>query len=132
MSPNVATVRALFDAFQRGGVDALIARTDPDVTWYPGSAGGQPLHGHEALRRHYTALAAHGVALHVRMDDLEEIGESVLVRGSLRVERWGSLSESTMVWLYRMRDGRVREARTFCSRTDALAALGSYAQSAAA
>ncbi len=123
MSPNAAAVRELFRAFESGGLESVISITDPDVTWYPATAGGRMVRGHEELREHYGALAAHGVELRARMDALEELGDAVLVRGSLRVERWGELSESTVVWLYRLRDGKVREAWTFHSRAEAVAAL---------
>ncbi len=123
MSPNAAAVRELFRAFESGGLESVISITDPDVTWYPTTAGGRMVRGHQELREHYGALAAHGVELHARMDQIEELGDAVLVRGSLRVERWGELSESTVVWLYRLRDGKVREAWTFHSRAEAVAAL---------
>ena len=123
MSPNAAAVRELFRAFDAGGLEQVISITDPDVTWYPTTAGGRMIRGHEQLREHYGALAAHGVQLHARMDQLEELGDAVLVRGSLRVERWGELSESTVVWLYRVRDGKVREAWTFHSRAEAVATM---------
>jgi len=123
MSPNAAAIRELFRAFETGGLESVIDITDPDVTWYPSTAGGRELRGHDALRAHFQALAAHGVELHARMDELEELDDAVLVRGSLRVERWGALSESTVVWLYRLSDGRVREARTFHSRAEAIEAM---------
>jgi ketosteroid isomerase-like protein len=37
------------------------------------------------------------------------------------VERFGALSDSTMVWSYRMRDGQIVCARAFSSRAQALA-----------
>ena len=123
MPSNVDAVRALWHAFEHGGADAVAAFAHPDSEWRPTSAGGRVLRGPDEICDHYRALAATGTEIHARLDVLEEFGDTVLARGSLRVERWGALSESTMVWSYRLRDGQVVCARSFRSRADALAAL---------
>ena len=121
---NVDTIRRLWQAFERGGIDAIVEQVSPDAEWCPAGAGGRVLRGADELREQWTALRATGVEVHARMDALEEVaGGTVLARGSLRVERWGSLSESTMVWAHHLQDGRVRRTQAFHSRAEALAAL---------
>ncbi len=121
MTPNVEAIRALWRAFEDGNADAVSEYAHPDSEWRPASAGGRVLHGPAEVREHVRTLAAEGVQLHARLDDFEELDDIVLVSGSLRVERFGALSESTMVWSYRMRHGLVVCARAFSSRAQALA-----------
>ncbi len=121
MSSNADAVRALWRAFEHGDADAVSRYAHPDSEWRPSSANGRVLHGPAEVREHVRALAAAGVELHARFDVLEELEDTVLVSGSLRVERFGALSESTMVWSYRMREGQVVCARAFGSRAQALA-----------
>lgn len=123
MTPNVEAIRALWQAFERGDADAVARFAHPDCEWRPLSANGRVLHGPAEVREHVRALASDGVELHARLDELEELEDTVLVSGSLRVERFGSLSESTMVWSYRMREGQVVCARAFGSRAQALASV---------
>ncbi len=124
MHANIDVVRSVWAAFETGGLDAIADSIHPDSEWEPSSAGGRVLRGTEELREHFRALAATGTELKARIDALEEFGDTVLARGSLRVERWGSLSESTMVWTYELEDGMIVRARSHHSRAEALAAIG--------
>jgi ketosteroid isomerase-like protein len=123
MPSNADTVRAIWAAYQRDGLPALLAHTDPEMAWLPARPGGRALHGHAELRAFFGRMRDKGVALHARADSVEEVRDAVLVRGSLRVEREGAMRESTMVWAFRVRDGRVRESRVFRSGAEARAAL---------
>jgi ketosteroid isomerase-like protein len=130
MTPNVEAIRALWRAFEHGDADAVSRYAHPESEWRPASAGGRVLHGPSEVREHVRALAAAGVELHARLDAFEELEDTVLVSGSLRVERFGALSESTMVWSYRMRDGQVVCARAFSSRAQALAFVREFSAAA--
>jgi ketosteroid isomerase-like protein len=120
MPSNVDAIRALWRAFEHGDADAVSRYAHPQSEWRPATAGGRVLRGPDEVREHVRALAAAGVELHARLDAFEELDDIVLVSGSLRVERFGALSESTMVWSYRMRDGQIVCARAFSSRSKAL------------
>ena len=50
MADNVELVRRLWTAFERGGLDAVLEITDPDVEWEPYGGGGTVYRGHEGLR----------------------------------------------------------------------------------
>jgi len=123
MPSNAATVRAIWDAFERDGLAALLTHTDPDMAWLPARSDGRRLHGHAELRAFFGFMRDAGMALHARADSIEEVRDTVLVRGSLRVERDGAMRESTMVWAFLVRDGRVRESRAFRSCAEARAAV---------
>ena len=127
MPSNVDAVRALWRAFEHDGADAIARYAHPRSEWRPSSAGGRVLHGPEDIRQHFRALSDSGVQIRARLHELEDHGDTVLVRGSLRVERFGALSESTMVWSYRFEDGKVMCARAFYSRADALASIAAAA-----
>ncbi len=123
MSSNVDAVRSLWHVFEHGGADAMSPYVHPDSEWRPASADGRVLRGAEEVREHFRSLAAAGVQIRARLDEFEDFGDTVLVRGALRVERFGALSESTMIWTYRFRDGQVLCARAFHSRAEALASI---------
>ena len=131
MASNGDAVRAMWAAFDTGGLDAVLRAMDPDVRFRLALAGGRVLQGGSELREHLSALAATGTEVHARVDGIEDVGDAVLVRGSLRVERWGALSESTMVWAHLLRDGRLREVVAFHSRAEALEQLGLAAPASA-
>src|SRR3954469_24839192 len=123
MPANGERVRALWSAYEQGGLDAACDLADDDVVLALASAPGRVIRGRGALGEHLAALATAGTEVRARVDEVEDLGDIVLVRGSLRIERWGSLSESTMVWRHRVEDGRVREVVAFHSRREALATL---------
>src|SRR4051794_34635992 len=105
---NVALVERLWDALQRGGVDALVALTDESVVWRPFAAGGRTLRGHRDLRAHFARLQREGVSHRAHPYAFEALGAScVLVAGALRVQTQQGLEDRQLFWLYRVRDGRL-------------------------
>ena len=53
MSDRAAQIRALYAAFNRRDIDAVLARMDPDVAWPNGWEGGVVV-GHAAVRDYWT------------------------------------------------------------------------------
>jgi ketosteroid isomerase-like protein len=55
---NVAAARRIYEARNRGDVDAVLAECHQDVTWRPhlASLGGQPIRGHEEVRAYMASL----------------------------------------------------------------------------
>jgi ketosteroid isomerase-like protein len=55
---NVATARRIYEARNRGDVDAVLAECDRNVTWRPhlSTLGGQPIRGHDEVRAYMASL----------------------------------------------------------------------------
>jgi ketosteroid isomerase-like protein len=59
MSRNVAAAKRIYEARNRGDVDAVLAECDPEVEWQPHLArlGGEPtIRGHGAVRAYMASL----------------------------------------------------------------------------
>jgi ketosteroid isomerase-like protein len=58
MSSNVAAAKRIYEARNRGDVDAVLAECDPNVEWQPHLArlGGEPIRGHDAVRAYMASL----------------------------------------------------------------------------
>jgi uncharacterized protein len=55
---NVAAAKRIYEARNRGDVDAVLAESDPEVEWHPHLAtlGGQPIRGHDEVRAYLASL----------------------------------------------------------------------------
>jgi ketosteroid isomerase-like protein len=55
---NVAAAKRIYEARNRGDVDAVLSECDPEVEWHPHLAtlGGQPIRGHDEVRAYMTSL----------------------------------------------------------------------------
>ncbi len=95
MSERLAFSRRLFDAFEDGGIDAVVRLVPEDVIWEPFGAehaietqGGLRDWQDERNRR----VAAY---------EFEEIGTCVLITGSRREDYpHGGFAESQLAWVY--------------------------------
>jgi ketosteroid isomerase-like protein len=58
MSRNVAAAKRIYEARNRGDVDAVLAECDPEVEWQPHLArlGNEPIRGHDAVRAYMISL----------------------------------------------------------------------------
>jgi len=54
---NVAAAKRIYEARNRGDVEAVLAEFHPDATWLPhlASLGGIPIRGHAAIREYMTS-----------------------------------------------------------------------------
>ena len=110
-SNNTATVRAMWDAWNREGVDAFLAIAPPDVEWRPSVAGGKALWGSRDIRTFFKAMEDRGERIEAEIAELEEIGEdAVLVTGTLRRLGPHGTAVDQMAWLFLFRDGRLWRA----------------------
>ena len=63
------------------------------------------------MRAYYREAIAEGNVMSVRPTSFHEVGDQVVVNGSVRVGRaTGGFSESQLSWTYRFREGLVVEA----------------------
>ncbi len=127
-TPLVRAVRRWFNLFAAGDHDTLFAEVPDDVVWEPYGAE-RPLVGTAAVRAYFAALPEQQTEAHPY--SYEQLGQSVLVSGSLRVAEGGDLVELQLAWLYHFDEtGRLRRARHFTSAGEARAAAAAAATEA--
>ena len=100
---SLSVARRLFDAFSKGGTDAIAGMLAPDVNW--------------------AGVADGGTDIEARPLDFELHGDAVIVRGYLRRRDGRTLAESQVFWLYEVRDGLITRMESHPSRAAALGAL---------
>jgi ketosteroid isomerase-like protein len=110
---DVQAVRDAFDAFERDGIDGLLA--EPAV-----------YRGHEAVRRHLTTMLGEFEEVHVEATELVDAGDHVLVslRLSGRGKRSGAPVELTMTQVSTGRGGLAVRIRNYPTKAEALEAAG--------
>jgi anti-sigma B factor antagonist len=123
MASPVQVVRKLWDAYDAGGVDAMLDAAGEDVVWQPHVTPGRIYRTTADLRAALAALAAQGVRYEGRLHGLEEHGGVVLASGTVRIDRSGEVEERDVHWAYHFREGRLWRQSTHASRDDALDAL---------
>jgi ketosteroid isomerase-like protein len=114
-SPHLAAIKAAFRAYADEGIEAgletLLEIAHEDCEFRPYIAAGDVIRGHDEIRAYYQQALAAGTDMKARPSSFEEVGDSVVVKGSMRVVRpGGGFSESQISWAYRFRDGRLTEA----------------------
>ena len=123
MTSPVQVVRELWDAYEAGGVDAMLDAAGEDVVWQPYVASGRIFRTTTELREALAALDAQGVRYEAQLRDLEQHDGIVLASGTVRVQRDGETREIEAHWAYHFRDGRLWRQSTHASREDALDAF---------
>jgi anti-anti-sigma factor len=123
MTSPVQLVRALWEAYDAGGIDALLDAAGEDVVWQPHVTPGRIYRTTADVREALAALEAEGVRYEARLHGLEEHGGVVLASGTVRVHRGGEVDEREAHWAYHFRDGRLWRQSTHASREEALDAL---------
>jgi anti-anti-sigma factor len=123
MGSLVQLVRDLWSAHEVGGLDAFFEAAGDDVVWQPYLTDGRVFHSTAELRETLAAVAQQGIRYEPQLHDLEQHGNVVLAHGVLRVSRNGSTDETSVLWAYHFRAGRLWRQTTHASREDALEAL---------
>jgi ketosteroid isomerase-like protein len=123
-SENVELVRRMWEAFERGGLEAILDFAAPEAVWVPYSASNRVFHSTEEYRAYIRQMAERGDVVEARLGEIEERGDWVLVSGGLRMRRSGALRDTTMHWVHRIEDGRVTYTASYPSRERVLAAAG--------
>jgi ketosteroid isomerase-like protein len=128
MGRNAEIVRAVFDAFSRRDLTALLALSDPEIVFIPptGRLAGraEPYRGHEGLRTYMADVARVWQELRSEPDEYVELGDTVVCTG--RVYAWGvgRVIDAPAGWVWRVRDGLVVEGHVYETRRGAYDAAG--------
>ena len=113
-SANLLAIKEAFRAFGDDigtGLDLLLRNAHEDCEFCPYIGDGQVIRGPEEIRRYYDEARAAGMEMRVNPTSFHEVGDEVIVHGSIRVARpSGGFSERQLSWTYRFRDGRLASA----------------------
>ena len=122
---NVEMVRAAYDAFGRGELDAVLDFCDPDIVIRDPERTGTTFRGIEGLRRFWEEWFENWQEYSVEPKEFEEHGDQVLVRAE-QIGR-GKLSgveiRQDLFNVLRLRDGRLVEYQLYTGRDAALASI---------
>ena len=129
-TPDLAAIQRVYDRIAADGAVAgleellTFAHEDIEMRPYAGSGpssagGGQRalLRGPEEIREFFRTSIESGFKPQLRAKAFDVVGDSVVVRGSIRLTRPdGSFAETKVSWTYHFRDGLVDDDRLGASR----------------
>jgi ketosteroid isomerase-like protein len=77
---NVAIAKRIYDARNRGDIDAVLADCAPDVTWRPHLAtlGTQPIQGHDEVRAYMVSLGEDWQSFRHEPEEFFDAGDKVV------------------------------------------------------
>jgi ketosteroid isomerase-like protein len=124
---NVEIVRAAFEAFNRGDVDAWLKHWAPDCELDVSRAVG-PMHGTyglDQIRQAFEEFQQPWESLRQELDELIDAGESVLASVTAYFRgRDGMEVRTRTAWVWTIRDGAIAHICFYQERQDALEAAG--------
>jgi ketosteroid isomerase-like protein len=124
---NVEIVRQGHATFNRRDLDAYLGLHDPDVEFTPyerAVEGLGPYRGHADVRRWWNEALAILPDFNVELHEVRDLGDQVLVHGSLRGEgaESGAAFERTYWGLFRLRASRIVWWHAFETEAEAITA----------
>jgi uncharacterized protein len=124
---NVEVVREIIDALNRGNVDGVLARMDPEFEWRPleDSPVAGTYRGHEQVRRYVEDWLSTFDMLRLDLDDPSEVGDHVVVvvRGHGRGRASGLALNSRFCQVWTLSGGTAVRMQEHATREEALATL---------
>jgi ketosteroid isomerase-like protein len=128
---NVKAVRAAWQAWECGDMQALFAFYDPSIVWdqthYGTVEPAGVFHGHDGIRRFFRAWFSPFESYHAHPEEFIDAGDAVVVRVRQggRGKQSGVEVNMAPYWqVYRLRDGLAVRIEVFSDQTEALIAVG--------
>src|SRR6476620_2519394 len=123
---NVDVVKAAFEAYNRGDLDAWLADADPDIEWHvlPQATDPGPHRGRQVVLERAKLWRQTLGGLRAEVLEYIDVGEYVIAPVRMRGQRPGSDAEVVLdeVYVSKLRNGKVVELREYRTRAEALAA----------
>ena len=115
-SPEVAVVRAIYDAFARRDVEAALAHIADDVVFAPqgtaSRAGRQaPYLGHDGVREYFADVERLWEDLRIHAEDVRSVAGSVVVFGHVEGRAGGAPLRARAIWNWKIKDGKAVSMR---------------------
>lgn len=120
---NAEIVQRVFNLAKAGDVEGYAAHVDPDAMLHP-LVGDRVFRGPDGLREYFRELAGSDTTVDASPFRFEERGDAVLVPGRIRVRSGGSLTDSPVFWIFKLRDGAIVRTESYGTEEEAEAALG--------
>jgi ketosteroid isomerase-like protein len=126
---NIELVRRFARAYNERDMDALHDLIGPDFEWTPYLAAlieTTVYRGHDGLQRYFDDADAAWESLRVRVDELREIDDRIVVFGELHGQGRASGLEVDLPlsWIGEARDGKLVRLETYATKEAALEAVG--------
>ena len=123
---NTELVREVIGALNRGDVDGMLARLDPDFEWTPleDSPIAGTHRGHARVRRYVEDWLSTFDGLRLETEELTELDDRMLVvvRGRARGRASGLELDNRFCQLWMLRGGTAVSMEEYATREQALAA----------
>ena len=130
MSENVDVLRAGYEAFARGDMEAVVAGWDPEIEFDGPNSSRMPnagsFRGKAEVARLFTGMRERWDDLVLAPDEFVESGDTVVVLGHLegRAKASGTQVKVPFVHVWRMRGGMVRRGQALTDTAVIAEALG--------
>ena len=108
---EVATVRAIYDAFARRDVEGMLQHVAEDCTMeVPGTAEltgrTEPYRGPDGVRQYFADASAVWTELTLIADDIRAAADGVVVFGHVEGCHGGQEVRRRVIWVWQLRDGK--------------------------
>jgi ketosteroid isomerase-like protein len=128
---NVEIVRRGFETGNRREVEAMIELLDPEIEWHSAllmSLEGEAAvyRGHEGIRTFFGDLDELFDRVHAEYPEIRDLGDRVVGIGRIRMRGKGSgaETESPIVTVVDLKNGKATQVRTYLDPKQALEAAG--------
>jgi ketosteroid isomerase-like protein len=128
---NVELVRAAWEAWERGDMEAIFEFYDPAIVWdqthYQAGELSAVYHGYDGVKQFFREWLAPFESYYAHAEEFIDAGESVVVRlrQGGRGKQSGVEVEMPPYWqVYRLRDGLAVRIEVYSDQDDALKAVG--------
>jgi ketosteroid isomerase-like protein len=127
MQAGVELVRGIIEALNRGDLDGMLARMDPDFEWRPLEASpvARAYRGREQVRRYVEDWLGTFESLRLELEDPTQVADQVVavVRGHGRGRASGVELESRFCQVWTLRSGAAIAMEEHATREQALASV---------
>jgi ketosteroid isomerase-like protein len=126
---NLGLAKQMLEAFGRRDVETLLEISDPDIAFFAPTGelvtGDAAYWGHDGIRDYFDDVEAAWEELSIAPSKYREVGDHVLVMGSVNGRReGGQIFNSPAQWVLRIRDGKVVYGCVYTDRDEAFKAVG--------